>query len=90
MPDLVVTLTTPADARPYSAVKLFVKTLISWTESSGTVWPTVALNSSLFAAPSSRTFVPAARNPFMLYPAPRMVSPASVTLVTLAAPPTRS
>ena len=44
MPDLVATFTTPPPARPYSAVKLLVRTLNSCTESSGTDCPTVAVN----------------------------------------------
>ena len=55
----------PPDARPYCAEKLFVMTLNSCTESSGTSWPTVASNSSLFAEPSSRMLVLEARWPLM-------------------------
>src|SRR5580658_10399959 len=73
VPDLVVTLITPASARPYSAVKLLVMMPTSWTESSGVVWPTDAMNSLLFATPSSRMLVPDERRPLIDTPAPRPV-----------------
>ena len=56
----------PPVARPYCAEKLLVTTLNSWTESSGTFWPTVVSNSLLLAEPSSRMLVPEARWPLML------------------------
>src|SRR5262249_42910872 len=90
VPDLIVTLTTPAAARPYSAVKLLVKTVISCTASKGTVCPTDAVNSSLLAAPSSKMFVLADRRPLILKPAPRGVRPASAALLTLPTVPTKS
>src|SRR5260370_28112008 len=71
--ELVVIFTIPAEARPYSAVKLFVKTLNSWTDSKGTCCPSVPTNSSLFAAPSRRIFVDAARRPLITTPAPSTV-----------------
>jgi hypothetical protein len=45
----------PPLARPYCGEKLLVTTLNSCTESSGTLWPTAEVNSSLFAEPSSST-----------------------------------
>ena len=65
VPDLVATLTTPPEARPYWAEKFEVRTENSCTESSGTCWPTVAVKSSLFAEPSSRMFVLAERAPLI-------------------------
>ena len=66
VPDLVMTLTTPPLARPYSAVKLLVRTLISWTESSGTFCPTEVSNRLTFSPPSSRILVEAERIPLMV------------------------
>src|SRR5687767_4331956 len=74
----------PPVARPYCAEKLLVMTLNSWTESSGTSWPTVASNSSLLAEPSSRTLVLAERMPLMANPVPRFDWSSGVTLPATA------
>src|SRR6516162_10029604 len=75
VPDFVAKFTTPPEARPNSAVKLFVKTLYSCTESSGMGCPTVPTNSLLLAVPSNRMLVLAARNPLKETPAPEPVLP---------------
>src|SRR5712664_2244278 len=81
-PLFVARFTTAEDARPYSAVKLLVRTLYSCTESNGMVWPTEAVNSLLFAAPSSKTFVPAERKPLNETPTPRPLGSPSEAVPT--------
>jgi hypothetical protein len=87
VPDFVATFTMPPEARPYCAVKFDRTTENSCTESSGTCWPTVAVNSSLLAEPSSRMFVLADRMPLIAYPVPRFDA---VSSETFGAMPTRS
>jgi hypothetical protein len=65
VPALVVRLTTPPDARPYSAEKLLVMTLYSCTESIGTSSPTAEPKMATFSTPSSRISVPDSRCPLM-------------------------
>ena len=87
VPDFVATLTIPPLARPNCAEKFDVMTENSCTESSGTSWPTLAVNSSLLAPPSSSTFVLAERWPLMAKPAPR---PDASSFTTLPESATRS
>ena len=70
VPDLVVRLTIPPEARPYSAEKLLVTTLYSWTESIGVWLPMRRLKTATFSAPSNRISVPASRCPLMATPTP--------------------